>query len=378
MLEYHYPITSSENQKVGTSETTREAVSCTCAKSAQGAKNQDFDFTDYNLHKPMHIKELNTNFLIWLIGFIEGDGSFAARDNNVGANFKVDTQTKRADFEITQHIDNIKLLNYIRTKLGFGRVMTYEKNGFTYARWFTSERENIIRLIHLLNGNCVLEKRRNQFSQWLNTLNGVWAGSLNIQPKPFNCRVSLDTPWLAGFSDADAGFFTNVKQNFRGSERPKGGYYVKFTTKFYITQRNEIKVLTEIKNLVGATNAIYTLTNGKSDFRYNRLEINNAASIQILIQYFSKFPLKGNRKIYLLRWARVHAYKNMHVVVTETAAEKLARLINNLQEPVNGLTLAQDFSEEEKTIFFDLPFSQKNTNYVSINKRNRRNEKSEN
>nr|ALO21458.1 putative LAGLIDADG homing endonuclease [Lobochlamys culleus] len=298
------------------------------------------------------------------------EGSFITRDtnvstnldNNVGTKFTVDKQTKRADFEITQHITNIKLLKFIRTELGFGTVSIFEKNGFKYAKWFTSKRENIILLIYLLNGHLILEKRRHQFIEWLNTLNEVW--NLNIQPKPFNCQVSLQTSWLAGFSDADAGFYTNVKKNFRGAARSQGGYYVRFITKFYITQRDEIGVLTKIKNLVGATNKISQLTNGKSNFLYNRLEITSTESTQILIQYFTEFPLKGIRKIDLLRWVRVQAYKNMFVVVSEKAAEKLARLITNLQEPTNGFTLSQEFSKEEKAIFADCPLNQKNPNYA--------------
>ena len=345
------PVTT-QTQKVGTSETIREAVCYTV-----GDASHNFSFSDYNRHKPAHIKNQNTDFLIWLIGFIEGDGSFFSRDTNVGVSVQINPETKRAEFDITQHIDNIKVLNKIRTELGFGRVTTFTKESFTYARWHTSKRANIICLIHLLNGNLILEKRRNQFSQWLNILNDVWG--LNIQPKPFNCKVSLETPWLSGFSDADAGFFTNVKQDFRGSKRSSGGYYIKFFTKYYITQRDEINVLTEIRSLVGATNNIYKVTNGTTDVCYNRLEIQKAECIEILIQYFHKYPLKSIRKIDMLRWARVHAYKNMHVVATEAAAEKLARLIKNLQEPLDGL-IVTDFSEEEKQIFVNLPLSQKN------------------
>ncbi len=346
-------------KQVGTSETIREAV----------LKISNFDFTDYNRHKPEHIKTIDPCFLIWLIGFIEGDGSFWVRDTTIGTSFIFDSQTKRAEFEITQHIDNIKLLKRIRTKLGFGRVITFEKNGFTYCRWYTSERKNITRLIYLLNGNLILEKRRNQFLQWLEEIKNAWY--LKIERKPFQCNVSLKHSWLSGFSDADAGFYTNAKNNFKGDVRPKGGYYVKYVTKYYITQRDEIYLLTEIKNLVGSNNQINTVTNGKTTLRYNRLEVHSSESTDLLIKYFTLFPLKGIRKIDLLRWARVHAYKNRHVVTTEAAAEKLARLLFNLQEPSTEefdlLSAANDFSDEEKTIFMNLPLNQRHPNYLSQN-----------
>jgi hypothetical protein len=160
-------------QEVGTSETTREAVS----------NFSTFNFNDYDLHKPTHIKKIDNCFLTWFIGFIEGDGSFWTRNTNVSSKFIFDQQTKRAEFEITQHVNNIKLLNSIRSKLGFSRVTTYEKNGFKYCRWYTSKRKNIIKLIYLLNGNLLLEKRQNQFKKWLNELNKAW--DLKIPIKSF-------------------------------------------------------------------------------------------------------------------------------------------------------------------------------------------------
>jgi len=194
--------------------------------------------------------------------------------------------------------------------------------------------------------------------------------------KPFNCKVSLQHAWFSGFCEADAGFYTNVNQSFRGPASPRGDSYVKFLTKFYITQRDETAFLTEIKYLVRATNQIYTITNGATPVRYNRLEIYKSESITLLIQYFSQFPLKGIRKIDLLRWARVHAYKNMHMVATEAAGQKLARLLSNLQEPnveVPLSTYAQNFSEEEKKIFMDLPLNQRHPNSLTRKQHRRSN-----
>ena len=291
-----------------------------------------FDFADYASVKPEHISEINISFLIWFIGFVEGDGSFWTRDSNVSSQFKINSQTKRAEFEIVQVIENIQLLKYIRTNLGFGRVITFEKNGFFYCRFYTSERKNIIRLIVLFNGNFILKKRQSQFLKWFEELNRLW--ELRIQEKLFSSKISLKNAWLSGFSDADAGFYTNVNTNFRGSKKPKGDYYVKFVTKFYITQRDESSVLQEILNLFGSTKKITTITNGTNSFLYNRIEIQNAESTEKIISYFQKFPLKSNRKIDYFRWVRVHAYKNMHIVATEKAAAKLARLVLSLEEPL--------------------------------------------
>lgn len=98
-----------------TSETTREAMS---------GQEFRFDFTDYASSQKPPQNDIDEDFLSWLIGFIEGDGSFWTRSTNslIGTSFKMDFQRKRADFEITQHIDEIEVLNFSQKKLGFGNV----------------------------------------------------------------------------------------------------------------------------------------------------------------------------------------------------------------------------------------------------------------
>lgn len=348
----------------GTSETIREAIS---------NKNKNFDFTDYASRKPEHIKDIDESFLSWFIGFVEGDGSFWTRDPNVGTQWKYDSKTKRAEFEITQKIENIQLLKHIRTKLGFGRVTTFEKNGFSYCRFYTSQQENILRLIFLFNGNFILEKRRDQFLKWLEDLNVFW--KLEISAKPFVLPISLKNGWLSGFTDADGGFYTNAKTNFRGSQKKQGGYYVKFVTKFYIIQRDEVSTLQQILTLFGSPKKIATVTNGKTCFLYNRIEIQSSESSEKIVAYFQKFPLKSNRKkIDYSRWVRVHFYKNMHRVATEAAAAKLARLVLSIEEPSfveirENRNLAFEFSNEEISIFFSLPLSQRHPNYKTKKER---------
>jgi len=335
---------------LGTSETTREASNFFL-----------FDFSDINNSKPAHIKAFDTAFLVWLIGFIEGDGSFGFRD---GEGLGFDKKTGRGSFEITQNIDNIKLIYTIRSKLGFGRVIVFKQpdTGKEYCCWYTSRRDHILWLVSFLNGNLVLEKRRSQFEAWLYNINTYWMYTIPL--KPCNVQVSLDHAWLAGFSDADGGFYTNVQTDFQRGKKKDGSPYYSCFTKFYITQKGELRTLTTLQTLVGSTNILSQYTNGTSDTKYNRMEICKSESTALLIQYFSRFPLRGSRKIDCLRWARVHAYKQCHVSMTEKAAKKLAKLILSLREPNHGLgfptlkQLATNFSPEEAEILCSFPQNQ--------------------
>ena len=296
----------------GTSETTREAVSC-------------FNFSDYEKHKPKHIKNIDPLFLQWFIGFFEGDGSFMARPST-GSNGE---PLLRINFEITQSIRNVKLLKWIRKELGFGKVIIFEKDDFTYARWFTSERKHVLTLLALFNGNFILPKRQEQFESIISQLNSVW--NCNFEIKSWQSQLTLDNAWLGGFSDADAGFFTNIQNNFKGHRKSPDEFYYRLLTKFFITQDGDDSFLKTIQQLVGDTSKIYQISSGNNNTKkYNRLEISSIDGTEKLINYFVRFPLKGERHISFLRWARVYGYKKRGLRLNESSASKLAHLINNL------------------------------------------------
>nr|YP_009184708.1 putative LAGLIDADG homing endonuclease [Oogamochlamys gigantea]ALO62829.1 putative LAGLIDADG homing endonuclease [Oogamochlamys gigantea] len=330
-------------ESTGTSETTREAA------------QKNFDYSDFNKQRPQHIKRFNPHFLTWFIGFFEGDGSVHCRDSNLRSGFSFNPVSKRADFEITQHIDNIKVLQFIRKSFGFGKVMTYDKDGKKYARFYTSKKEHILKLVLLLNGNIVSAKRREQFVEWLTGINQGWR--LSIPLKPWTAKVSLQNAWLSGFTEADGGFSTNSQNNFKASKDQKGNTRFRFTTKYYITQDGELCLLTEIQQLTGATNKISQITNGHTKKLYNRLEITSIEATDVLIDYFNRFPLKGTRHIACLRWARVHFYKKRHVVLNAGAAKTLAGLLEKLQDPGEAILLeaAASLSVAEEQVLSSLP-----------------------
>jgi hypothetical protein len=337
-----------------TSETIREATEKTEHFSFY------FDFSDFMKELPQHIRQVDPCFLTWFVGFFEGDGSISYRDSNIGSRITFDAVTKRADFEITQEISNIQLLHKIRKLLGFGRVLKYEKNGKKYARFHTSKPEHILKIVYLFNGNLVLIKRREQFTKFLNAINLGW--QLNIPIKPFRSSVTLQNAWLSGFTDADGGFYTNSKNGFKGTKDHNGNVRFRFITKYYITQDGETDVLTRIKELTGATNKITQLTNGYIQKLYNRLEITSSQATSVLIDYFTRFPLKGKRRIDCLRWARVHGYKIRYVVLNEGAGETLTGLLKKLQDPGETTPLSKiavDFSFDEKELFNNLPLNKK-------------------
>jgi hypothetical protein len=58
-------------------------------------------------------------------------------------------------------------LNYIQNTLGIGRVKTFNQ----FSRYFVDDKQGILVLIALFNGNLVLNKRKIQVRRWLDTFN---------------------------------------------------------------------------------------------------------------------------------------------------------------------------------------------------------------
>lgn len=301
--------------EIGSSETTRKALF--------------FNFEEYEKIKPSHIITLDTVFLEWFIGFTEGDGSFIMKNPTV-SNEKI-----QLVFTIQQK--DVKLLHKIKTTLGFGSV-SLQKHTQLY-RYDVFKLNDITRLIHLFNGNIVLQKVWKRFEIWVNTYNylnttraaGVFSTKVIIC-KPYSRECCLQSGWLSGFIEADGGFYANFRQHLKS----RLGYC--FSFKFYITQKYEKKVLETIGNLFRAcclkNRKPISLYKYKSKTHVYRLDISNHNEIGLIISYLDLYPLKGKKHITFLRWKRVFNQRTKlieNVDLSEKSLLKLKNLINAIQ-----------------------------------------------
>lgn len=157
------------------------------------------------------------NFINWLIGFSEGDGCF--------------TMAKRGDlyFVITQHSKDKYILEYIQSKLGFGKVI---KQGPNTHRYIVQNNFELYLIALLFYNNIVLPEKLISYNIWLNKLNikiikNKFSRKLNIKNinhiKILNLitpleisnkpkELKLDNSWLSGFIDAEGCFFCYMKQ----------------------------------------------------------------------------------------------------------------------------------------------------------------------
>lgn len=332
-----YLVIGSKNEEPSASKHNKtEAIEGDDFTPKQGSKaKRSFDFENYFTHGiPEHKCGLtDAHFLEWLIGFFEADGCFLMWSN----------KNKQNRFRIVITQKDAQLLHKLRTVIGFGSVSEYSQKGETYWRYNISDFKNLQRWIWLVNGNLITENQQHRFRNWLLEFNQTKNTTFDfINRKP---AVSLETAWLSGFLEGDGGFSINsnkiiITENLTDdcgfgeskiTEQCKS-LNVRLTLKFSVTQKDELILLKQIQTLFCISTKLYTITNGHTDFKYNRLETTTAKSITLIIDYINKFPFLGKRHILFLRWKRVFAYRLNCYPLTKKSLKKFKRLVSNVNK----------------------------------------------
>jgi hypothetical protein len=279
---------------LGSSETTREAPLC----------SKTFSFNNYLLSfQPEHIESTPVNFLEWFIGFSEGDGSFIV-------------SKKQCCFVINQK--DIKVLYKIKTTLGFGRVLKYNQNNELFGRYIVGDKQNCERLFAIFNGNIVLKKTLIRFQNWATTLNQKHSVLQKTK------RLQLDNAWLSGFIDAEGCFYAKI----RIASKYKLGFQVE--QKFVLNQKDEYILFCDLKELFKSNAQIQKIL--KNTSTYYKIELCSMKSNQLLLDYLTIFPCKGQKKIETLHYRRIHGYIKRKEHLTQTGLRKIRRLCKKIKQ----------------------------------------------
>lgn len=243
----------------------------------------EFDFSNFYEKLSIHLPNLtppSKNFLIWLIGFTEGEGSFIV--------------TNRGDlcFVITQSNADIKVLQFIKENLGFGKVIAQSAHT---SRYVVQNKKEIELIIHLFNGNLVLPSRKVRFEKFIKGFN-TWVTKGRIRLNPVELRhsdilPSLTNSWLAGFTDGE-GCFTCSIGKIKG-----------FSFNFNISQKWEenLKVLQHLCVLFSG--GIVSEHSADNVFEFRVGGVQNCNSV---LPYFNKYPLYTKKSISYTLWKDIH------------------------------------------------------------------------
>ena len=292
-----------------------DMLSKTITGSSETIRKTTFNFSNYRSRLVSHKKPANikTAFLEWFLGFSEGDGTFIVSE-------------ARLFFIISQKEE--KILHRIRTELGFGKVSYYK----TASRFIVADRDNIERLIHIFNGNLVLNKTGRRFCKWVEAWN-LWCSKSPCQQ---GRRVDLlsknqlpslgDNGWLSGFTDAKGCFAATQIRD----PRHRLGWRVRL--RFILDQKSERELLEKVKLFLDSGVVVHLVhlvhltesnakkrnakRNAKQSEMYRRKEVDDMwrfsctsiAGHRAAIAYFTSHPLRTIKRVSFLRFASLLGY----------------------------------------------------------------------
>jgi hypothetical protein len=249
---------------------------------------------------------VNNNFLAWFVGFSEGEGSFIVTDRH-------DLQ-----FVITQSTEHKDILELIATSLGFGKVI---QQGKRTSRFIIQDIKGIYLIATLFNGNMVLPTRKKRFSAFLDKFNQKSKSNKIKYPciLPENSQIlpSLDTAWLAGFTDAEGCFTASFLSN--SSE---------FRFRYIVSQKGD-------SNLPVLSKLIFLFQGGaleahsvKENYSYILSGKKDTAKC---FQYFDQYNLLTKKQKSYTLWKKIHQKISYGEHLTEKGREEclaLAKSVN--------------------------------------------------
>jgi hypothetical protein len=270
-----------------------------------------FQLSHFMTTKPEHNLRINTVFLTWFIGFVEGDGSFVISHNKVY-------------FDLTQDLKDISLLYQIKATLGFGKILTRTSKILTRSGkhrnvgvFYVTGKDNFIRLAHLFNGNLVTSYKKKQFKTWLSILNKQY--SCFIENIESDIQPSFKHGWLSGFIDAEGCFAARVKS----CHTSKLGKNV--LVDFSIAQKQK-DVLISIRCLF----SIKSDTNIRFDPSWQGylFYLGNKKKLVPLINYLNKYPLRTKKNANFLMWSKIHNLSKQQIHLTKGGLLQITKLCN--------------------------------------------------
>nr|YP_009945107.1 LAGLIDADG endonuclease [Monilinia laxa]QYB19684.1 LAGLIDADG endonuclease [Monilinia fructicola]QOE17471.1 LAGLIDADG endonuclease [Monilinia laxa]QYB19809.1 LAGLIDADG endonuclease [Monilinia fructicola]QYB19891.1 LAGLIDADG endonuclease [Monilinia laxa]QYB19976.1 LAGLIDADG endonuclease [Monilinia laxa] len=221
--------------------------------------------------------KLDENFKWWFIGFTEGDGSFILNKDGY------------LEFKITQSSVDAQILFYIKKQLGFGSVSLQDKVNKTH-HFRVRDKNNILKLIQIFNGNILTKFKLNQFKLWVGGFNKIYKMDiLCIEPKH---KLNLDNAWLSGFTDAEGCFTSSVL-----TSKITGKTIV--TVRYVVSQKDDVEFS---KNLADMLNGY--ITHVKSYNGYNTVV--NHGKLNKILKYLHDNPLKTKKLISYHRWLKIY------------------------------------------------------------------------
>lgn len=265
-----------------------------------------YNFEQYSNLIPQQKKNININFLEWFIGFTEGDGSFII-------------SKKKVYFDITQKLNDVQVLYYIKKQLGFGKILfrhSVSEKDRNRAVFYVTSKENFTRLIAIFNGNLSTKNKKEQFKVWLDTYNKQY--NMNILFKDKLVKPNLFSGWISGFTDAEGCFYGRVKScltsklkkaphlTFQVSQ--KEIYIIKIIRDIFLVYKSQSN-FNEVGHFV-----THSVSKGQDlkNIYYDKnwegwtFHCSSFIKLKLIRNYFLRYKLKTRKSLAFKKWCKIH------------------------------------------------------------------------
>lgn len=216
-------------------------------------------------------------FKLWFIGFVEGEGSFIINKDGY------------LEFRITQSSPDAQILFMIKKKLGFGVVRVQDSIRNTHC-YIVRDKNNLVKLISIFNGNIFLDTRKEQFKLWLNAFNLKYKE--NIPHIDSSFKPSLNDAWISGFTDAEGCFTCYVYAN-------KSNTAKLVRLRYILSQKGNSDNMDHLADVLGGKKHLL-----KSYGGYNVTV--NTTKLSPIVQYFNLYPLKTKKYLTYFNWIKIY------------------------------------------------------------------------
>jgi len=254
---------------------------------------------------------LSEQWLNWITGLIEADGSFP------------NEKDKTLSFYISQSTKNAALIYALKYWLGFGKIRWQHPENMVH--FVIEDIPNLMILANLINGRLRTEFKYEAYVKWINRLNKKGLVKNKVIIEPLNPKMDLN--WLAGFTEGDGSFFIGLGNS------PKSKLGVQVTLNISWTQKHR-KTLELIASQFKGT---WSYNKRHKFWVYN---IKRKSEIQnLLFSVFVNHPLYGTKKYDYLDLKRACEVFNTKQHLTESGLKLLLQIKSNMNSKRTSVSI---------------------------------------
>lgn len=222
------------------------------------------------------------NFIEWLIGLVEGDGTFT-----IVASSRPSGTYHYCAFILSQSAYNIKLLNYIKDMLQCGYICAKDPNNHYYDYRIVSQddlRNIVVPLFNTYSMHSIKYWRYSLFLEALSIKDPYSPRFAELKQRISNILLSYKSPflhkvpsksWIVGFIEAEGSFHIIETRN-RGT----------LEHGFNVAQKYDIQILEYIRNALSISANVHNPKTNKKGSK-SILSTRRIDNIKFIIEYFN-------------------------------------------------------------------------------------------